>query len=66
MITLTGTYTDDEGLAGELEYVCRAIRYGDEFFDGIGQRLEICDGDVLMMLGKGTWFALYRKKGRGT
>ena len=63
MITLKGAYTDEEGLAGELEYVCRAIPYEGKFYNGIGEPLSIRDGDVLMMLGQGTWYALYRRGG---
>ena len=61
MITLKGIYTDEE-LAGELEYVCRAMPYKGKFYNGICEPLEVKDGDVLMMLGQGTWYALYRRK----
>lgn len=63
MITLHGTYTDDDRLAGDFEYVCRAIPYGGKYYNAVGEELEIRDGDVLMMLGNGTWFALYRSAG---
>ena len=55
---LEGTYTE-ENLT--LNYVCRVIPYKGKYYDGIGGKVEIKDGDVLMMLGKGTWFALYRQ-----
>ena len=61
MITLRGIYTDEE-LAGELEYVCRVIPYKGKFYNGISEPLKVVDGDVLMMLGQGTWYALYRRK----
>jgi len=61
MITLRGIYTDEE-LAGELEYVCRVIPYRGKFYNGISEPLKVVDGDVLMMLGQGTWYALYRRK----
>jgi len=61
MITLRGIYTDEE-LAGELEYVCRVIPYRGKFYTGTNEQLEVKDGDVLMMLGQGTWYALYRRK----
>jgi hypothetical protein len=57
MITLDGTYT--EGLQ-ELEYVCRVIPYHGDYYDPIGRLMTIDHGDVLYMLGKGTWFALYQ------
>lgn len=60
MITLKGTYTEE--MAGELQYVCWVFPYKGIFYNGIGELLEIKDGDVLMMLGQGTWFALYRRK----
>lgn len=64
MITLKGTYTDEQ-FAGELEYVCRALPYGGKLFNGVGEELFIQDGDVLMQLGMGTWYALYRRKNSG-
>lgn len=64
MITLKGTYADhcNGPLPDEtLEYVCRLIRYKDTFYTPVNEPVELKDGDVLKVCGKGTWFALYRK-----
>lgn len=60
MITLEGAYTNEH--EGNLQYICRAILYRDTFYNPVNQVLDIKDGDVLMMLGKGTWYALYSKR----
>jgi len=65
MITLEGTYAD--GCNGpipdaSLRYVCRVFLSSDGFFDGVGNPVEVNDGDVLMLLGRGTWFALYQPR----
>ena len=64
-MNITGTYAEKED---ELEYVCRVFSYGHgrdiKWVNGVDEPIEIKDGDVLMMLGKGTWFALYRETQR--
>jgi len=65
MIKLRGTYADDCNgplPEKELHYVCRVLSYKGVYYNGVGQHLEIKDGDVLLMCGHGTWFALYRAK----
>ena len=57
MITLQGTYANTEQ---HLEYVCRVIPYHGDYYSPIGQYMIIEHGDVLYMLGKATWFALYQ------
>jgi len=58
---LSGTYIDDDS---QLEYVCRVIPYKGKYFTPINQELHIQHGDMLYMLGKGTWFALYQTSDR--
>lgn len=53
---LIGTYSDDN----ELEYVCRVIPYNGNYYSPVNHKLNISHGDVLYMLGNGTWFALYQ------
>lgn len=63
MITLRGTYADEcNGILPDrtLKYVCRVIRYKDCYYDGIGEKVNVKDEDVLLVCGGGTWFALYR------
>ncbi|MEA3207677.1 MAG: hypothetical protein QOE70_734 [Chthoniobacter sp.] len=66
MITLSGTYAD---LDVRLHYVCRVFRLADRtasvcvgasYVDGVGKPVAVRDGDVLLVCGSGTWFALYR------
>lgn len=61
-MNIIGNYATED----DLEYVCRVFLYGHgrdiKWVNGIDEPVEIRDGDVLMMLGKGTWFALYRGK----
>lgn len=64
MITLRGTYADDcNGPLPDriLQYVCRAFEYKGVYYNGIGEVLEVKDDDVLLVCGKGTWFALYKE-----
>lgn len=60
---LTGTYADS-GVT--YEYVTRVFWWGEgrnlNWRDGINRPVEIKHGDVLKMLGHGTWCALYRPK----
>ena len=62
MTNLSGTYAEeDEGF----EYVCRVFWWGEgrniKWFNGVNEPVEIRHGDVLKILGKGTWAALYRR-----
>lgn len=59
MKTLSGTYAEDDR---KLEYVGRAFYYQGKWYDGSGNIELVEDGDVLLVCGKGTWFALYREK----
>ena len=60
---LTGTYADKDVT---LEYVCRVILYRGQYRDGLGAPVEVKHGDALLMLGDGSWLALYRPNGKTT
>ena len=57
MIKISGTYAEG---SQKLEYVCRVLTYKGNYYSCVNHPLTIEHGDVLMMLGKGTWFALYQ------
>ena len=57
MINLFGTYADTDQ---RLEYVCRVLPYKGDYYSCVNHKLTIEHGDVLYMLGEGTWFALYQ------
>lgn len=64
MITLRGTYADycNGPLPDRmLQYVCRVFLYDGVYYNGIGEVIDVKDGDVLLVCGKGTWFALYKE-----
>ena len=34
-----------------------------QYRDGLNQKVEVKDGDILKVAGNGTWFAHYQKRG---
>lgn len=72
MISLTGTYADEcNGALPDrvLKYACRCFIAAAKpnrkpiYIDGVGTVIEVSDGDALVPLGDGTWFALYTEDG---
>lgn len=67
MIALKGTYADHcNGKLPDrtLQYVCSIKLYKETYYNMVGEPVEVKDGDVLLICGKGTWFALYRENAR--
>lgn len=73
MITLNGEYADKcNGPLPDrvLKFACRVFIAEHKanrkpvYINGVGMVVEVSDGDALVSLGQGTWFALYTEDGQ--
>ena len=65
MITLTGTYADDEQITKK--FACRVFLKDKNnliFVNGVDEEVQVEDGDVLVQFGDASWFALYTDDGK--
>ena len=56
MLTIEGAYADENK---KFKYECRVFWDGEKWVNGIDEPVDVKHGDVLYLLGLGTWFAWY-------